>query len=94
MHAALRQPVRTRSETRCDSEFDIPDVLHERRPQAVARLATGQRRVAPHEASWHIVLKQSDLQLRRYGQQVETAGPVLIVPAPIKRPTYSISCRR
>ena len=42
--------------------------------------------LAPHEASWHIVLKQSDLQLRRYGQQAETAGPVLIVPAPIKRP--------
>src|SRR5438552_2408444 len=40
--------------------------------------------LAPHEAPWHIVLKQSDLQLRRYGQQAETAGPVLIVPAPIK----------
>src|SRR5213592_4480332 len=42
--------------------------------------------LAPHEAPWHIVLKQSDLQLRRYDQQAETAGPVLIVPAPIKRP--------
>src|SRR5437764_3320556 len=42
--------------------------------------------LAPHEAPWHIALKQSDLQLRRYGQQAETAGPVLIVPAPIKRP--------
>ena len=25
--------------------------------------------LAPHEASWHVVLEQSDLQLRRYGQQ-------------------------
>jgi polyhydroxyalkanoate synthase subunit PhaC len=42
--------------------------------------------LAPHEASWHVVLEQSDLQLRRYGQQAGSAGPVLIVPAPIKRP--------
>ncbi len=42
--------------------------------------------LAPHEAPWRVVLKQSDLQLRRYGQRGRTAAPVLIVPAPIKRP--------
>jgi polyhydroxyalkanoate synthase subunit PhaC len=42
--------------------------------------------LAPQETPWHVVLKRSDLQLRRYGQQAGTAGPVLIVPAPIKRP--------
>jgi polyhydroxyalkanoate synthase len=42
--------------------------------------------LAPHQASWRIVLDQSDLRLRRYRQQRGTAGPVLIVPAPIKRP--------
>jgi len=42
--------------------------------------------LAPQETSWRVVLKQSDLQLRRYGHQAGTAGPVLIVPAPIKRP--------
>ena len=42
--------------------------------------------LAPQEASWRVVLKRSDLQLRRYGQQPGTAAPVLIVPAPIKRP--------
>ncbi|WP_051677567.1 alpha/beta fold hydrolase [Bradyrhizobium sp. URHD0069] len=41
---------------------------------------------APHEASWHVVLAQPDLRLRRYGEHAGTAGPVLIVPAPIKRP--------
>jgi len=41
---------------------------------------------APQQASWHVVLDQPDLRLRRYGQQAGTAGPVLIVPAPIKRP--------
>jgi polyhydroxyalkanoate synthase len=42
--------------------------------------------LAPHEASWHVVVKQSDLQLRRYSQERGTAGPALVVPAPIKRP--------
>src|SRR6266436_5190868 len=42
--------------------------------------------LAPQEAAWHPVLKQSDLQLRRYGDDGGTAGAVLIVPAPIKRP--------
>src|SRR6266404_1958068 len=69
---------------RCDSEFDVPDVLHERRPQALARLATGRRRVGTARSI--LAHRAKDLQLRRYGQQAETAGPVLIVPAPIKRP--------
>jgi len=42
--------------------------------------------LAPQEAAWHSVLKQSDLQLRRYSHDAGTAGAVLIVPAPIKRP--------
>jgi polyhydroxyalkanoate synthase len=42
--------------------------------------------LAPHESPWHVVLEQPDFRLRRYGQQPEAAGPVLIVPAPIKRP--------
>src|SRR5947209_15837367 len=42
--------------------------------------------LAPQEAAWHSVLKRSDLQLRRYDQHAGTAGAVLIVPAPIKRP--------
>jgi polyhydroxyalkanoate synthase len=42
--------------------------------------------LAPQETSWHVVLERSDLQLRRYGQEAGTAGPALIVPAPIKRP--------
>jgi polyhydroxyalkanoate synthase len=42
--------------------------------------------LASHEASWHVVLRQSDLQLRRYSQERVTAGPALVVPAPIKRP--------
>lgn len=47
--------------------------------------------LAPREASWQLVLKQADLQLRRYDQsrydqQSGAAGAVLIVPAPIKRP--------
>src|SRR5205823_11234092 len=42
--------------------------------------------LAPQQASWRVVLDQSDLRLRRYGRQGGTAGPVLIVPAPIKRP--------
>jgi polyhydroxyalkanoate synthase len=42
--------------------------------------------LAPHETPWYSVLQQSDLQLRRYGQHAGEACPVLIVPAPIKRP--------
>jgi polyhydroxyalkanoate synthase subunit PhaC len=42
--------------------------------------------LAPQEAPWHSVLQQSDLQLRRYGQHAGEVCPVLIVPAPIKRP--------
>jgi polyhydroxyalkanoate synthase len=42
--------------------------------------------LTPHESPWHVVLKQSDSQLRRYGQGAGSAGAVLIVPAPIKRP--------
>jgi polyhydroxyalkanoate synthase len=42
--------------------------------------------LAPQEMPWHAVLEQSNLRLRRYGQQAGEAGPVLIVPAPIKRP--------
>src|SRR5205809_7941292 len=42
--------------------------------------------LAPQQASWRVVVDQSDLRLRRYGRQRGTAGPVLIVPAPIKRP--------
>jgi len=42
--------------------------------------------LAPQQASWRVVLDQSDFRLRRYGRQGGTAGPVLIVPAPIKRP--------
>lgn len=42
--------------------------------------------LAPRESSWHIVLNQPGLRLRRYGRHAGSAGPVLIVPAPIKRP--------
>lgn len=42
--------------------------------------------LAPHESSWRVVLKESGLHLRRYGEEAGTAGAVLIVPAPIKRP--------
>jgi polyhydroxyalkanoate synthase len=42
--------------------------------------------LAPHEAPWRCVLEQSDSRLRRYDQQTGTTRPVLIVPAPIKRP--------
>ncbi|TMJ60658.1 MAG: alpha/beta fold hydrolase [Alphaproteobacteria bacterium] len=42
--------------------------------------------LAPQQASWRVVLDQSDFRLRRYGRQGAPAGPVLIVPAPIKRP--------
>jgi polyhydroxyalkanoate synthase len=42
--------------------------------------------LAPREASWRLVLQQADLQLRRYDKQTGSAGAVLIVPAPIKRP--------
>jgi polyhydroxyalkanoate synthase subunit PhaC len=38
------------------------------------------------ETPSHVVLRQSNLQLRRYGQQTGNAGAVLIVPAPIKKP--------
>ena len=41
---------------------------------------------APQQASWHVVLDQPNLRLRHYDQRSGTAGPVLIVPAPIKRP--------
>src|SRR2546423_13160827 len=42
--------------------------------------------LAPQQASWRVVLDQSEFRLRRYGRQGAPAGPVLIVPAPIKRP--------
>src|SRR5215212_265307 len=41
---------------------------------------------APEQASWDVVLRQPEFQLRRYGPQAGTAGAVFIVPAPIKRP--------
>jgi polyhydroxyalkanoate synthase len=42
--------------------------------------------LGPHQAPWRVVMDQSDLRLRRYGRRGGSAGPVLIVPAPIKRP--------
>jgi polyhydroxyalkanoate synthase subunit PhaC len=42
--------------------------------------------LAPERASWDVVLRQPEFQLRRYGPQTGTAGAVFIVPAPIKRP--------
>jgi polyhydroxyalkanoate synthase subunit PhaC len=42
--------------------------------------------LAPREAPWYPVLEQSDIRLRRYDQKAGNTRPVLIVPAPIKRP--------
>lgn len=42
--------------------------------------------LGPRETSWRPVLEQSNVRLRRYGELAGEAGPVLIVPAPIKRP--------
>ncbi len=41
---------------------------------------------ARREAPWHAVLDQTGFRLRCYGQQTGAAHPVLIVPAPFKRP--------
>jgi polyhydroxyalkanoate synthase subunit PhaC len=38
------------------------------------------------ESPFQVVLRQSNLRLRRYEQQAGNAGAVLIVPAPIKQP--------
>jgi poly[(R)-3-hydroxyalkanoate] polymerase subunit PhaC len=38
-----------------------------------------------HERPSQTVLDTSELRLRRYGEEFGTAGPVLLVPAPIKR---------
>jgi polyhydroxyalkanoate synthase subunit PhaC len=55
----------------------------------VARRSLGcafdQVGLGPNEAPWRAVLEQSDHRLRRYGEQ-PSGRPLLIVPAPIKRP--------
>ncbi|WP_407158553.1 alpha/beta fold hydrolase [Bradyrhizobium sp. STM 3557] len=61
--------------------FSVSDVLR----RTVGLLLDKTAGLAPLERPWHAVLDTSEFRLRRYDQDNGTTGPVLIVPAPIKR---------
>jgi poly[(R)-3-hydroxyalkanoate] polymerase subunit PhaC len=51
-----------------------------------AGMALDRLQMGPVEAHWELMLSQPGFTLRRYGDAKFGAVPVLIVPAPIKRP--------
>jgi len=61
--------------------FNVSDALR----RTLGLLLDKTAGLAPVERPWHAVLNTSEFRLRRYDQESGTAGPVLIVPAPIKR---------